>query len=71
LKPENLLLSDPSDDAEVKLADFGLSRLVDGGKLLNTCCGTLTYVAPEVLMGTSYEGKGVDMWATGVITYIL
>jgi serine/threonine protein kinase len=44
LKPENLLLSDSSEEARVKLADFGLSTVVRSETLLDTNCGTLTYV---------------------------
>jgi serine/threonine protein kinase len=71
LKPENLLLSDDSDDAEIKIADFGLSTASGGNTMLETFCGTLSYVAPEVLQSKGYHGKPVDMWAVGVITYIL
>lgn len=70
LKPENLLMSSPKEDADVKLADFGLSTFAENDFALKTSCGTLTYVAPEVLKGEKY-GKKVDMWSLGVITYIL
>jgi serine/threonine protein kinase len=52
------------------LADFGLSTIADNDQMLKTSCGTLTYVAPEILKGEKY-GKPVDLWSTGVITYIL
>ncbi|XP_033109371.1 serine/threonine-protein kinase DCLK1-like isoform X2 [Anneissia japonica] len=69
LKPENLLVSnDPSGDMVLKLADFGLAMEVK--EPIFTVCGTPTYVAPEILAETGY-GLEVDMWATGVITYIL
>lgn len=71
LKPENLLLSDETDDAEIKIADFGLSTAAGASCVLDTFCGTLSYVAPEVLQSQGYHGKPVDMWAVGVITYIL
>jgi len=50
LKPENLLLSDNSiSEANIKVADFGLARLLDEDTLASTTCGTPGYVAPEVL----------------------
>uniref|UniRef100_A0A9J8A720 non-specific serine/threonine protein kinase n=1 Tax=Cyprinus carpio carpio TaxID=630221 RepID=A0A9J8A720_CYPCA len=52
----------------LKLGDFGLATIVDGP--LYTICGTPTYVAPEIVAETGY-GLKVDIWATGVITYIL
>lgn len=74
LKPENLLLTSQTDDANIKLADFGFAKLVelraDGQGSLTTACGTPGYVAPEILQGKRY-GKEVDIWSIGVITYIL
>eukprot|EP01102_Stenamoeba_stenopodia_P008949 TRINITY_DN2619_c0_g1_i1.p1 TRINITY_DN2619_c0_g1~~TRINITY_DN2619_c0_g1_i1.p1 ORF type:complete len:443 (+),score=130.49 TRINITY_DN2619_c0_g1_i1:195-1523(+) len=70
LKPENLLLKSPKDITEVKIADFGLSRMIDQSKMMQTACGTPGYVAPEVLQAQGY-GFEVDMWSIGVITYIL
>jgi len=70
LKPENILLANQMSDTEVKLADFGLSRMIDESTMMKTACGTPTYVAPEVLQATGY-GPEVDMWSIGVITYIL
>merc|ERR1712232_1541986 len=73
LKPENLLLKDDGDISEVKLADFGLSKIVSEGvqkQLMQTACGTPGYVAPEVLTADGYD-KEVDLWSLGVITYIL
>lgn len=71
LKPENLLVGGDNDD-EIKVADFGLSK-VFGAEMeskLKTSCGTPDYVAPEVLLGQPYE-ESVDMWSVGVIAYIL
>jgi len=70
LKPENLLLKDHSNISEVKLADFGLSKIVGQKVMMQTACGTPGYVAPEVLKAAGYD-KEVDMWSIGVITYIL
>ena len=70
LKPENLLLRNPEADTDVKIADFGLSKIVSTQVMMQTACGTPGYVAPEVLNATGYA-KEVDMWSIGVITYIL
>ncbi|XP_053121751.1 serine/threonine-protein kinase DCLK3 [Hemicordylus capensis] len=69
LKPENLLVQrNPDKTTTLKLADFGLAKRVT--KPIFTVCGTPTYVAPEILAENGY-GLEVDMWATGVILYIL
>uniref|UniRef100_A0A8C8SL73 non-specific serine/threonine protein kinase n=1 Tax=Pelusios castaneus TaxID=367368 RepID=A0A8C8SL73_9SAUR len=69
LKPENLLVQHNADKSTtLKLADFGLAKKVT--KPVFTVCGTPTYVAPEILAEKGY-GLEVDMWATGVILYIL
>jgi len=70
LKPTNLLLKSPDDITDVKIADFGLSKIIGDSALLQTACGTPIYVAPEVLSGEGYE-KTVDLWSVGVIMYIL
>jgi len=69
LKPTNLLLKSP-DTNEIKLADFGLSKIVGPDSMMQTACGTPIYVAPEVLKGDGYD-KEVDCWGIGVIMYIL
>ncbi|KAK7925969.1 hypothetical protein WMY93_008279 [Mugilogobius chulae] len=69
IKPENLLVYEHADGSKsLKLGDFGLATVVDGP--LYTVCGTPTYVAPEIIAETGY-GLKVDIWAAGVITYIL
>ncbi|XP_040821340.1 serine/threonine-protein kinase DCLK3 [Ochotona curzoniae] len=69
LKPENLLVQRNEDKSTtLKLADFGLAKHVV--RPLFTVCGTPTYVAPEILSEKGY-GLEVDMWAAGVILYIL
>eukprot|EP01116_Phalansterium_solitarium_P005805 TRINITY_DN178_c0_g1_i2.p1 TRINITY_DN178_c0_g1~~TRINITY_DN178_c0_g1_i2.p1 ORF type:complete len:259 (-),score=68.20 TRINITY_DN178_c0_g1_i2:443-1219(-) len=70
LKPENLLYVNDHQDSDIKLADFGLSKIVGNSMLLNTACGTPGYVAPEVLKCIGYD-KAVDLWSVGVILYIL
>uniref|UniRef100_G1Q2Z9 non-specific serine/threonine protein kinase n=1 Tax=Myotis lucifugus TaxID=59463 RepID=G1Q2Z9_MYOLU len=69
LKPENLLVQRNEDQSTtLKLADFGLAKHVV--RPVFTVCGTPTYVAPEILSEKGY-GLEVDMWAAGVILYIL
>jgi calcium/calmodulin-dependent protein kinase I len=70
LKPENLLLKSNQDVTDVCIADFGLSKIVGQSTMMQTACGTPSYVAPEVLNATGY-GEEVDVWSIGVITYIL
>ncbi|XP_074094742.1 uncharacterized protein LOC141524614 [Cotesia typhae] len=69
VKPENLLVEMEGSHVRcLKLGDFGLAQIVTGP--LYTVCGTPTYVAPEILEETGY-GLKIDVWAAGVILYIL
>ncbi|XP_044736616.1 calcium/calmodulin-dependent protein kinase type II alpha chain isoform X19 [Chrysoperla carnea] len=71
LKPENLLLASKAKGAAVKLADFGLAIEVQGEQQAwYGFAGTPGYLSPEVLKKEPY-GKPVDIWACGVILYIL
>uniref|UniRef100_A0A7S1UFG3 non-specific serine/threonine protein kinase n=1 Tax=Phaeomonas parva TaxID=124430 RepID=A0A7S1UFG3_9STRA len=68
LKPENLLLD---ADNNIKIADFGLSNVMQDGEFLRTSCGSPNYAAPEVISGNLYAGPEVDVWSCGVILYAL
>jgi protein serine kinase H len=75
LKPENLLYYHPGADSKIMITDFGLSAVRKTGgdpqtAFMHTTCGTPEYIAPEVLARLPYTSQ-VDMWAIGVITYIL
>ena len=71
LKPENLLLASHEAYADVKLADFGLAGFFgEGAPPLTGRKGTVAYMAPEVFRGEAY-GAEVDLWALGVIMFIL
>lgn len=70
LKPENILMTDDTDDATAKLVDFGLSKIVGPSEKCNDPFGTLSYVAPEVLLQKPYD-KSVDLWSLGIIIYLL
>eukprot|EP01114_Cavostelium_apophysatum_P024052 TRINITY_DN9285_c1_g1_i1.p1 TRINITY_DN9285_c1_g1~~TRINITY_DN9285_c1_g1_i1.p1 ORF type:complete len:401 (+),score=116.65 TRINITY_DN9285_c1_g1_i1:189-1391(+) len=70
LKPENLLFTSDGEDAEIKIADFGFARYIGDGCISNEECGSLAYIAPEIVNSLDY-GKAVDMWSLGVILYIM
>ncbi|WAR12878.1 KPSH1-like protein, partial [Mya arenaria] len=70
LKPENLLYYHPGHDSKIMITDFGLSATIKGDSMMRTTCGTPEYIAPEILARKPYTVQ-VDMWAIGVITYIL
>jgi serine/threonine protein kinase len=70
LKPENLLIMTlASGESVIKVADFGLAFKMQDGKMPEKA-GTLDYLAPELLTTDEFT-EAVDMWALGVITYIL
>uniref|UniRef100_G3VX65 calcium/calmodulin-dependent protein kinase n=1 Tax=Sarcophilus harrisii TaxID=9305 RepID=G3VX65_SARHA len=72
LKPENLLYYHPGTDSKIMITDFGLASARKKGDdcLMKTTCGTPEYIAPEILVRKPYTNS-VDMWALGVISYIL
>lgn len=71
LKPENLLYYHPGHDSKILITDFGLSAFRRAGDIyMSTTCGTPEYIAPEILARRPYTVQ-VDLWAVGVITYIL
>lgn len=74
IKPENILCKTKTWPLEVKVCDFGLASIVETADVPNASMtamsGTPGYVAPEVIRRKQY-GPPVDMWAVGVILYIL
>ena len=70
LKPENILMATDADDADLKIVDFGLSKIIGPNESSLDPFGTLSYVAPEVLLQKPY-GKEVDLWSLGIIVYLL
>ena len=70
LKPENILMTDNTENADIRLVDFGLGKILGPGEKCDEPFGTFSYVAPEVLQEKPYDHK-VDLFAIGVITYLL
>ncbi len=68
LKPENILCGENLED--LKIADFGLSKMILPTEKMDSACGTLSYVAPEVLTLQGY-GREADLWSVGVIMFLL
>jgi len=72
IKAENIMFRTKAEDSEIVIADFGLSRFInsDSDRMLQTVCGTQGYMAPEIILHKGH-GKPVDMWAIGVLTFII
>ncbi|CAG9331542.1 unnamed protein product [Blepharisma stoltei] len=68
IKLENILLD---DHLNVKIIDFGFSTLVPNDKLIKIFCGTPSYMAPEIVSKREYLGWAADIWALGVLLYVL
>ncbi|KNE55902.1 CAMK/RAD53 protein kinase [Allomyces macrogynus ATCC 38327] len=73
IKPENILLETGQAGSKLLLADFGLAKKTSSR--MKTMCGTLNYVAPEILTKSGSNGPGyskaVDCWSCGVMLYFL
>jgi len=70
IKPENIMLTSKSDDARVKIMDFGLSKIIGAHEKLADGYGSLSFVAPEVLVREPYN-KQIDIWSLGIILYYM
>ena len=70
LKPDNIMITQQNDYGVIKIMDFGLSKIVSPNERMVDGYGTLSYVAPEVLLRTPYN-KEVDIWSMGVILFYM
>ena len=70
LKPENILMTSDGDDSDIRILDFGLSKISTPNEKCTEPYGTLTYCAPEIILDEPYN-KEVDMWSLGVMTYLM
>jgi serine/threonine protein kinase len=68
LKPENILIH---SEHVIKIADLGLARPVPPDGMMTTICGSVHYMAPEILMEMPYDGTKADMWSLGIIIYAM
>lgn len=72
IKPENMLITKSGD---LKVADFGLSSQYKDPTnitlIMHTTCGTINYLAPEVIQNAGYDGHLADIWSTGVLLYVI
>ncbi|KAK9385661.1 kinase-like domain-containing protein [Lipomyces mesembrius] len=86
IKPDNILLVSEGDcdgdSIQIKVSDFGLAKISESGTFLKTFCGTLAYLAPEVMQArdssrghaertSTYYSNKVDMWSIGCMVYVL
>jgi len=65
LKPENILIN---SEGHISLSDFGFAKELYENKRAKTFCGTISYMAPEMIKGTGYT-KAVDYWSVGILIY--
>ena len=70
LKPENVLMTSTDEDSDIRILDFGLSKILGPYEKCDEPYGTLTYCAPEIIIDEPYS-KPVDLWSLGVITYLM
>jgi serine/threonine protein kinase len=68
IKLDNILLTSQGD---VKICDFGVSKIVEPGEIVTEQCGTPAYIAPEVFENRGYEGYASDIWSAGVVLYAM
>ena len=70
LKPENIMFRKENDINSLVICDFGLAGEIIGNNLIEKKCGTLIYMAPEIIKNQKYDSL-VDIWSVGIIMYIL
>jgi serine/threonine protein kinase len=70
LKPENVLMTSEDEDSDIRILDFGLSKILGPYEKCDEPYGTLTYCAPEIIVDEPYS-KAVDLWSLGIMTYLM
>lgn len=69
IKLDNILIEEKIN--AVKIIDFGFSVLCNPSQKLKIFCGTPSYMSPELTMKREYDGRAVDMWALGVLLFVM
>ena len=70
LKPENVLMTSDEEESDIRILDFGLSKILGPYEKCDEPYGTLTYCAPEIIIDEPYS-KAVDLWSLGIMTYLM
>ena len=68
IKLDNILID---LDNNIKICDFGVSKMIKNNESMIEQCGTPAYIAPEILLNRGYDGFGVDIWSAGVVLYAM
>jgi serine/threonine protein kinase len=68
IKLDNILLDGLG---KVKIADFGVSKIVKNGEIMKEQCGTPAYIAPEIIKDKGYTGFKADLWSAGVVLFAM
>ncbi len=68
IKLDNILLS---TEGEIKICDFGVSKIIKKGEKMSEQCGTPAYIAPEILLDKGYDGFACDIWSAGIVLYAM
>lgn len=68
IKLDNILLD---NEGEIKICDFGVSRIIKKNQRITEQCGTPAYIAPEIISDSGYEGFNADIWSLGVLLYAM
>ena len=68
IKLDNILID---LDNNIKICDFGVSKIISKNDIMLEQCGTPAYIAPEILLNKGYEGFSVDVWSAGVVLYAM
>lgn len=68
VKLDNILIG---NSGQVKICDFGVSKIISNNKKIFEQCGTPAYIAPEIISDKGYEGYYVDIWSLGVLLYAM
>ena len=70
MKPDNIMMASDGDDSEIKLIDFGLSKIIGPKERSKDPFGTIPYAAPEIILRKPYS-HSVDIWSLGVTVFFL